>query len=211
MTPKCPGQDQRYWTPEDIFDVGCPYCGREIEFWKDEPFRLCRGCDREVRNPRFDLACADWCASADGCLGHGLERGAVASPVVERLMALLETHLAGHQPELDRARAVCARVDTLLRSEKADPRVAKPAGMLAGAAFGTSRNDGAVGHEDDPRISEPEVMRGLLCGAGISEREAANIERIVRSVLVSDIGTDAESRLVWDAVQRVCQPSATNP
>ena len=24
----CPGQDQRYWKPEDIFDVLCPRCGK---------------------------------------------------------------------------------------------------------------------------------------------------------------------------------------
>jgi len=205
MQAKCPGQDQRFWKPEDIFDVSCPYCGREIEFWKDEPFRLCRGCGREVRNPRLDLACAEWCASAAECLGHGLEQGAVASPVVERLMALLERRFADRPAALARAREVCALVDTLLQSETADPRLAKPAGMLAGAALGESHDGGAGGPEDEPWLSEPGVMLRLLCGAGIQEREAACVERIVRSVLDADVGTDAESRLVWDAVQSVLQ------
>ena len=66
---RCPGQDQRYWTADDIFDVPCPHCSFVIEFWKDEPFRICRECQKEVRNPRIDLGCAKWCKFGDQCLG----------------------------------------------------------------------------------------------------------------------------------------------
>ena len=66
---RCPGQDQRSWTPDAIFDVPCPHCGREIEFWKDEAVRVCRDCGQRVRNPRIDLGCATWCAAAEACLG----------------------------------------------------------------------------------------------------------------------------------------------
>jgi len=67
-TPRCPGQDLRYWKPEDIVSVKCPGCGREIEIWKDEATRVCAGCGKEVRNPRLDLACAQWCAYGKECL-----------------------------------------------------------------------------------------------------------------------------------------------
>ena len=103
MSPKCPGQDQRYWTPDAIFDVRCPYCGRAIEFWKDEPSRVCRGCAREVRNPRIDLACAEWCAEADACLGLSVEGARIAESVVERLAALLEQRLSDEPDRLHRA------------------------------------------------------------------------------------------------------------
>ena len=66
---KCPGQDQRYWKPEDIFFAPCPFCSAQIEFWKDEPVRTCSGCQREVRNPRFDLGCADHCKHGRECTG----------------------------------------------------------------------------------------------------------------------------------------------
>ena len=65
----CPGQDQRYWKFEDIFDVVCPHCGAEIEFRKDEPVRTCAGCKKTVRNPKLDPGCAEWCRYADECLG----------------------------------------------------------------------------------------------------------------------------------------------
>lgn len=67
--PRCPGQDQRYWTPDDIYDVLCPHCRTEIEFWKDEPVRHCPGCEKPVRNPKLDTGCTEWCKFAGECLG----------------------------------------------------------------------------------------------------------------------------------------------
>jgi hypothetical protein len=58
----------RYWKPEDIFTVACPHCQAEIEFWKDEPVRLCAACRKEVRNPKIDQGCAEWCKHAPECL-----------------------------------------------------------------------------------------------------------------------------------------------
>jgi len=78
---KCPGQDMRYWKAEDIFDVVCSSCGNIIEFWKDEPMRICSSCQKEVRNPRIDLGCAKWCKFADECLGKGGNH--LANPLIE--------------------------------------------------------------------------------------------------------------------------------
>mgnify|MGYP006304185741 FL=1 len=64
----------RNWKPEDIFEVQCPNCSTVIEFWKDEPVRFCRGCGMEVRNPRIDLGCAEWCPSANECLGREVKK-----------------------------------------------------------------------------------------------------------------------------------------
>ncbi len=68
-SPKCPGQDMRYWHPEDIFTIKCSHCGNEIEFWKDEPFLNCKKCRNEIRNPRMNTGCAEWCRRASECLG----------------------------------------------------------------------------------------------------------------------------------------------
>jgi len=67
VSPRCPGQDTRYWKPEDIFFGKCPFCGAEIEFWKDEPVRPCPGCGREVSNPKIDAGCGKWCSHSDEC------------------------------------------------------------------------------------------------------------------------------------------------
>jgi ribosomal protein S27E len=66
---KCPGQDQRFWKPDDIFEVKCPGCRGVIEFFKDEPSLKCCNCGRTVLNPKINLGCAKWCKYADQCLG----------------------------------------------------------------------------------------------------------------------------------------------
>jgi hypothetical protein len=59
------------WTGSEIldtgkyFDVKCPLCAYEIEFWKDEPYYNCPDCHNEVRNPRLDTGCANWCKYAE--------------------------------------------------------------------------------------------------------------------------------------------------
>lgn len=68
--PRCPGQDPQNWKPEDIFNVPCPGCGGQIEFWKDEPIRACPDCKQQVHNPRIDLGCAKWCKHGDDCTGQ---------------------------------------------------------------------------------------------------------------------------------------------
>jgi hypothetical protein len=205
MSPKCPGQDQRFWTPDAIFDVRCPYCGRAIEFWKDEPSRVCRGCAREVRNPRIDLSCAEWCAEAEACLGHSIDGTGVAEPVVERLMALLEARLSERPDRLERARQVCARVDTLLQARTAEPSIAKPAALLAGVTLASDES-----HQDGDPFSaeraflESGFIREILAAAGIEDRKAATIEQLVRSLFAEQQQDDpAELGIVRDAVRLV--------
>lgn len=68
-TSKCPGQDTKYWSPDDIFEGKCPDCGNELEFWKTDVRVRCEKCRRIVSNPRFDMGCAEWCSFAEQCLG----------------------------------------------------------------------------------------------------------------------------------------------
>ncbi len=65
--PHCPGQNTQYWKPDDIYFIECPFCGGEIEFWKDEPVRVCPSCKKKVPNPKIDTGCAKWCDHADEC------------------------------------------------------------------------------------------------------------------------------------------------
>jgi predicted RNA-binding Zn-ribbon protein involved in translation (DUF1610 family) len=64
----CPGQDLRYWTPEDIFEAPCAHCGQAIEFFKNDAKRRCPSCGKHTLNPRHDISCGDWCRSAEECL-----------------------------------------------------------------------------------------------------------------------------------------------
>jgi len=76
--PRCPGQDPRYWKPEDILERECPGCGQAVEIWKDEAEVACPRCGRKVRNPRLDPGCARWCPHGPEC-GEGPQRPPDAS------------------------------------------------------------------------------------------------------------------------------------
>ena len=66
---KCPGQDTRYWRPGSIFEVKCPKCGYEVEFFKDDSTRKCRKCGYKFLNPNMNFGCASYCRYAEQCIG----------------------------------------------------------------------------------------------------------------------------------------------
>ncbi len=67
---RCPGQDTRYWKYDAIYEVKCPHCGTQIEFFKDEASRKCKNCGKRVPNPKMDFGCAAYCQFAEQCLGN---------------------------------------------------------------------------------------------------------------------------------------------
>jgi len=67
---KCPGQDSQHWKPGAIFEVKCPKCGSEVEFFKDDPTRKCPTCGHRFLNPGLDFGCASYCPYAEQCIGN---------------------------------------------------------------------------------------------------------------------------------------------
>ncbi len=72
-TLRCPGQDTRYWTKDDIFDTPCPACEKPVEFFKSDTVRKCANCGYRFKNPKIDLGCAEWCPAASECAAVRLE------------------------------------------------------------------------------------------------------------------------------------------
>ena len=173
--PRCPGQDMRFWKPEDIFTLKCPHCGNEVEFWKDEPFLICRKCGNEIRNPRIDLGCAKWCKFADQCLGRA-SKDESAAPVIEKVKALLSSQFkmdAAAMKELEKA---CRLADDVLGGTKCDPCVVKTSLVLIFFSVdGKKYIDG---------VSE------ILGKAGISPDQQEKINAIVNAIIT---GTDSDS------------------
>jgi len=66
---RCPGQDTRYWKSDAIFEVKCPQCGHQVEFFKDESTRKCKKCGHKLINPKMDFGCATYCKFARQCFG----------------------------------------------------------------------------------------------------------------------------------------------
>jgi hypothetical protein len=66
---KCPGQDMQYWDSDAIFEVSCPECDQQVEFYKDDTTRKCGHCGHRFVNPQMDFGCAAYCKYAEQCLG----------------------------------------------------------------------------------------------------------------------------------------------
>ena len=66
---KCPGQDTQYWKPGAIYEVKCPKCEKQVEFFKDDTARKCGHCGHRFVNPNMDFGCAAYCQYAEQCLG----------------------------------------------------------------------------------------------------------------------------------------------
>jgi hypothetical protein len=66
---KCPGQDTQYWQSGAIFEVKCPKCDHQVEFFKDDTTRKCGNCGHRFINPQMDFGCASYCQYAEQCIG----------------------------------------------------------------------------------------------------------------------------------------------
>jgi hypothetical protein len=120
----------RNWKPEDIFEVACPSCGAEIEFWKDEPFRSCAACSLEVKNPRVDFGCAKWCKFAEECLGTERAATIVGALLRDRLVAEARAACAGDEARLGYALGLLESAEQLIEAEGGDALVIKAAALL---------------------------------------------------------------------------------
>jgi len=125
---RCPGQDQRFWKPEDIFDVNCPGCNKPVEFFKDEPKLKCRNCGQVVVNPKIDLGCAQWCQYAEQCLAISVKNE--ADIMRERLIREMMNAFGADQKRIDHALAVLNYAEQIFSVEGGDPLVVKAAAIL---------------------------------------------------------------------------------
>ncbi|MFC1678293.1 phosphohydrolase [Patescibacteria group bacterium] len=93
---QCPGQDTKFWSADAIFEVKCPECGHEVEFFKDDPSRKCKKCGYRFINPKLDFGCAAYCPFAQQCIGN-LPQGVVIKngDLLKNKVALAAKHYFG--------------------------------------------------------------------------------------------------------------------
>lgn len=184
--PRCPGQDMRYWTAKDIFDVSCPYCDNSIEFWKDEPFRLCRVCQKEVRNPRIDLGCAKWCKFGSQCLGHSADEQLAAAPVIEKLKAQLKIQTESRLGRYELALEIYRIANLLLTAEGGDPCRVKTGALLIGI----------IQNEPEPVA----IARKMLQATILDAEEIETVCLLIRQVLSGENPEAIDAAIIRDAL-----------
>jgi hypothetical protein len=199
---RCPGMDVRFWKPKDIFDLRCPHCGTTIEFWKDDPKRVCSGCGKVVSNPHIDLGCAKWCQYAEECLGTLPDTTVAEVPIIERLSALLEREFRNQPVRLQRARSVCANAESLLNAgEHGDPRIIQIAALILGSTLekGQSKQPTFMSTEI---VDDPQRLASLLGEAGIISPVAKRVCELIEAVHSGDVQKSQECTVVWKALQQ---------
>ena len=198
-TPRCPGQDMRFWKPQDLFDVRCHQCGADLEFFKDEPYRHCPSCRTRVENPRIDMGCAEWCKFAEQCFAQMPAAPDEVGPLCDRLIAAMKAAFGDDQRRIDHALKVVEYAEAIMDTHTADPLVVKAAAILhdIGIHDAEWKHGSAAGRYQE--MTGPPIARSILTAQGVDEGTIDHVCRIIASHhSARDIDTP-EFRVVWDA------------
>jgi len=206
---KCPGQDTRYWKPEDVSEVECGQCGFLVEFFKTDGARRCPECGTRVVNPVVSMGCAQWCKHARDCLGFDpatLEAaGQEQHSLADRLIEVVKERFGADGRRIRHALRVLDHAEDILARERAalhgggDPRVVVAAALLHDIGIiEAERRHGCA----DARYQEeygPPAAREILEDIGF---DSASTEHVVRIIANHHSGRDIDTpefRIVWDA------------
>jgi hypothetical protein len=160
---KCPGQDTRFWKPDDIFVTECPKCGAEIEFFKDDARRRCAWCGHMFYNPKIELGCAEWCQYAEKCVPDLVRAKKAAQNFKELLAEMVKSQLTGDLAAWDRTIKGVAYAQDLLKAEGGDPKVVL-ATVLLHRVGPAKAQEFMAALETEPEIVE--AVLELLAGGG---------------------------------------------
>ena len=194
---RCPGQDQRFWKPDDIFEVKCPACGGAVEFFKDEPKLKCYRCGQMVVNPKIDLGCAQWCQYAEQCLGVSV--GKEISVIREKLIDEMKKVFGEDQKRIEHALAVLNYAEQIQAAEGGDPLVVKAAAILHDIGIiQAERKHGSTAAKYQ-EIEGPIIAREILAKFNLDKADVEHICRIIANHHSAKNIDTIEFRIVWDA------------
>lgn len=198
----CPGQDSRFWTPDDIFEVECSHCGHAVELFKIDGMRRCPRCGGRVVNPKVSIGCAQWCKQAKECLGYDpaqQEDAGTALSLVDQLIAAMKDEFGDDQRRITHAVQVLAYAEEIMRAKPADPRVVYAAAVLhdIGIQQAERKHGSAAGKFQE--LEGPPIARRIMTELGLDAETITHVCRIVGSHhSAGDIDT-IEFRILWDA------------
>ena len=194
---RCPGQDQRFWKPEDIFEVECSGCGKAVEFFKDEPKLKCGSCGQIVINPKIDLGCAEWCQYAEQCLGVSTINS--LRVIRDKLVYEMEKYFTGDEKRIEHAISVLNYAEQIQAVEGGDPLIVRAAAILhdIGIHEAERKHGSSAGRYQE--IEGPSIAADILKKYEVSHEVVDHVCRIIANHhSAKDIDT-TEFRIIWDA------------
>ena len=161
---QCPGQDSRFWGLDAIFETACPQCGKEVEFFKDEPTRACKGCGLKIVNPKMDFGCASYCQFAEQCVGD-LPAELLAQRkdlFKDRVAVEMKRYFQYDFKRIGHATKVARYAERIVKQEGGDPAVVLSAAYLHDIGIKEAERkyeDSDVRHHEE---EGPPIARQLL-------------------------------------------------
>jgi len=189
----CPGQDTRYWRPDDIYNVPCASCGTILEFFKDDTSRRCPKCGMRIQNPRLTMGCAQWCEHAKECLGYDpktADESAADQSVADRIIHAIKQEFGEGSSAIQQALKAHDRARLQLKTEEANPGIVIPAVLLLEFADAKGKADTADGH------GELAEIKRILKDAGVSANALDEVCGIIKSYHAGDMIDSPEFRAV---------------
>lgn len=191
---KCPGQDRRDFRPEDVVLAPCPACGAEVEFFPDDIMVRCK-CGGLARNPKFNPACAAWCAYADKCLGEVAEVYRRQPEVLrEKLLLEVNRHLKEFPAERQAALAAASFAAELSKEEGGSPLVVTAAVLLKEIGLAAGETGEAL-----PRASVA-LAREVMAEIGLPSEAIDEVTAII-AALPTGMSGRLNERLARDALR----------
>ncbi|MHC4771182.1 MAG: HD domain-containing protein [Planctomycetota bacterium] len=194
--PRCPGQDQRFWKPDDIFEVECPVCEFSVEFWKDEPQVKCPSCKQIIVNPKLDLGCAKWCKHAEECLGQiaGQESSILSTRLIESLRQIADADQSVVRSSLE----VLRYAEKIQQEEGGEPLVVKASAILSHIHELPSQSEPETRTENAAE-GQDSLIYNILEKQGIKKESMDPVCRILNACRDDKSMDSLEFKIIWDA------------
>lgn len=179
----CPGAKLMRQPKPEIFT--CTACGGEVEIWSDEIRGVCGRCGRAMFRDG-SMGCLEWCRQGRECVGEEIYARYQHNRAVglrRRLLEALAERWAEDPARVERAEALAARAEAILRRVEADWHIVIPASILHDVAAGP---DGAAARE-------------ILRRTGLCREDSEEIWRIAAGEPSPGQETSANYRVVAEA------------
>ena len=193
---RCPGQDQRFWKPGDIFEVKCPICGHSVEFFKDEPLLKCNQCGNFVSNPRIDLSCAKWCKYAAQCIGEKMDN---ITSLDDKLIEDMKNIFGSDTRRINHALAVLDFAEQIQAQEGGDAMIIKAAAVLHDIGILEAERKYNSNSGKYQEIEGPPIARSILMKYELSDESIEHICKIIANHHTAKNIDTLEFRIIWDA------------
>jgi len=198
MITKCPGQDTRFWKPNDVYNVKCPKCGKPVEFFKDDIRRRCKKCGHMFINPKLNLGCARWCQYADQCVG------VLGKQEFKEIITLaMKEHCSGDKERIDNALKVLSVVEDILEHEEGNPKVVIAAGLLYDIGLHEIVKEPERTKESHQENNNLPTVRGILERSGSKAEVIEEVCQIIENHHHPENINTLNGKIVFDAVRLV--------